>query len=538
MSVSLLLEGVIIPLETSNWGVFGDALRGLFVGGENETIPFIPDALFYVVFGILIGIVVGALPGLGPPLGMAIMLPLTAPMQPANGIILLIGVYSGAMYGGSIAAVLINAPGVSSSAATTFDGYPMSKQGRAATALSISATASAIAGFVTVIVLLLFSPILIQLVLRVGTPEYFLVAVLGLAMIVIVTKGSMAKGLLAGVAGLLITTIGTAQMTAERRYIIGPQSLQFELSDGISFVAVLIGLFAIAEMMKLAGQKGSISQSDIKMDGGILEGIKLTIARPVLMFKSGFIGMLVGAVPGAGATVSNFIAYSEALRSSKSPETFGEGNEEGVIASEASNNGTVAGSIVPAIAFGIPGSSSTAILIGGLLMHGINPGRGMFEASGELQTTYIMLLALLVGNIIILIFGLTMVTKLGLLTKIDTDYIIPFVIVLSFLGTWVLDFRIIDVLSLVLFGIIGFYMVKYNYSIIAFVLGVVLGDIAEDNFWRSLLLGSSDFPIVGSYSIFIDPGQRLLAPFLTLTIFLILFGPFVKRWVDNKRSAT
>ena len=485
------------------------------------------DTLFWVITGVLVGIVVGALPGLGPPLGMAIILPLTLPLAPANAIILLIGVYSGSMYGGSIAAILINTPGVSSSAATMFDGYPMSKQGRAATALSVSATASAFAGLFTITALLLFSPVLIEVVLAVGTPERFLVAVLGLAMITVVTRGSVAKGLLAGAAGLLVTVVGSAPMTLDRRYA---DSLL--LFDGIDFVAVLIGLFAIAEMMKLAGQEGGIAKDDVAIGGSVLEGVKTTLAHPFVVIKSGLIGLFVGAIPGAGATVSNFVAYSEAVRSSVTPESFGSGNVIGVIASESSNNGTVAGSLVPAISFGIPGSSSTAVLIGGLLMHGLRPGPSMFQADGELLLTYTMLLALLVGNVIILAFGLLAVTRLGYLTKIDTDYIIPMVVVLSFLGTYALRVNPIDILTIIFFGVVGFYMVRYNYSVIAFVLGVVLGDIAEGNLYRSLQLSD------GSWMIFIDPFTygRWLSPVLVAMICLILFGPFIKGWVDARRS--
>ncbi|MEM4782019.1 MAG: tripartite tricarboxylate transporter permease [Halalkalicoccus sp.] len=485
------------------------------------------ETLFWIVAGILVGILVGALPGLGPPLGMAIILPLTLPLTPENAIILLIGVYSGSMYGGSIAAVLINTPGVSSSAATMFDGYPMSKQGKAATALSISATASAVAGFFTITALILFSPVLIEMVLRVGTPERFLVAILGLAMITVVTRGSVAKGLLAGAAGLLVTTVGAAPMTLDRRYA---ESLL--LYDGIDFVAVLIGLFAIAEMMKLAGQEGGIAEGAVEIGGNVKEGAIETLRHPVMLVKSGLIGMGVGAIPGAGATVSNFVAYSEAVRSSKDPESFGSGNPLGVMASEASNNGTVAGSLVPAISFGIPGSSSTAVLIGGLLMHGLRPGPSMFEADGELMLTYTMLLALLVGNVIILAFGLTMVTRLGYLTKIDTNYIIPMVVVLSFLGTYALRVNPIDIVTIIVFGVIGFYMVRYNYSVIAFVLGVVLGDIAEENLYRSLELSGGD------WAIFVNPFEygRWLSPILVLAICAILFGPFLKSWLDERRS--
>ncbi len=487
------------------------------------------ETMIWVVAGVIIGIIVGGLPGLGPPLGMAIILPLTLPLNPADAIILLIGVYSGSMYGGSIAAILINTPGVSSSAATMFDGYPMSQQGRAGTALSISATASAFAGLFTITALLLFSPLLIEMVLAVGTPERFLVALLGLAMITVITRGSFAKGLLAGAAGLLVTTVGSAQPIAlDRRY-----SEHLLLHDGIDFVAVLIGLFAIAEMMKLAGQEGGIAEGDVEINReGIMEGIRTTITRPVTVFKSGMIGMIVGAIPGAGATVSNFVAYSEAVRSSDEPDTFGSGNEIGVVASEASNNGTVAGSLVPAISFGIPGSSSTAVLIGGLLMHGLRPGASMFQADGELQLTYTILLALLVGNVIILGFGLAAVTRLGYLTKIDTDYIIPMVVVLSFLGTYALRINPVDIVTIIVFGVIGFYMVRYNYSVIAFVLGVVLGDIAEDNLYTSLQLSD------GSYMIFINPFEygRWISPILSLMIFALLFGPFIKRAVEGIRS--
>ncbi len=499
---------------------------GTFFGAVDALLTF--DTMIWLLAGVIVGIIVGGLPGLGPPLGMAIILPLTLPLAPADAIILLVGVYSGSMYGGSIAAVLINTPGVSSSAATMFDGYPMSRQGRAATALAISATASAFAGLFTITALILFSPVLIQVVLAVGTPERFLVAILGLAMITVVTRGSVAKGILAGVTGLLVTTVGVAPMSLDRRY-----AETLYLYDGIDFVAVLIGLFAIAEMMKLAGQEGGIAEGDVVIDrAGITEGVVSTLKHPVTVFKSGMIGMIVGAIPGAGATVSNFVAYSEAVRSSDDPDSFGSGNEVGVIASEASNNGTVAGSLVPAISFGIPGSSSTAVLIGGLLMHGLRPGPSMFQADGELLLTYTMLLALLVGNVVILIAGLSMVTQLGYLTKIDTDYIIPMVIVLSFLGTYALRINPVDIVTIIVFGIIGFYMVRYNYSVIAFVLGVVLGDIAEENLYTAMQLSQ------GSYMIFVDPFTygRWLSPFLVLIIVLLLVGPFVNQWLEDFRS--
>ena len=490
-----------------------------FIEGVNLILSY--PTILWVVAGIIIGIFVGSLPGLGASLGMAILLPLTLPMNALDALVLLIGIYSGAMYGGSIAAILLNAPGTSAAAATTFDGYPMSRQGQAVTALSISATASAFAGLFTITTLILISPILIGLVLAFGSPEYFMIAVLGLAMITVVARGSMVKGLLAGAFGLSLTTIGVAPMAVDPRYTFG----YLPLYDGLSFVAVLIGLFAIGEMIKLAGEEGGIAKGEMEFTGSIVPGIKTVFQHPITFLKSAYIGMGIGSIPGAGSTVSNFVAYTEAARSASDTGTFGAGNPVGVVASEASNNGTVGGSVIPALAFGIPGSAATAVLIGGLLMHGLQPGPELFDPAGQLSLTYGFFFALLVGNLVILIFGLAMVTRLGYLTKINTDYIIPMIIILSFLGAFSLRTNWVDVGTIIILGMIGFYMKKYNYSIIAFVLGVVLGPIAEENLFRSLQISD------GTFLIFVTQPISLILFIMTL---FILFGPFIKSWYEQQ----
>jgi len=483
---------------------------------------------FWLLAGMLIGIIVGSLPGLGASLGMAILLPLTLALDGISAIILLISIYSGAMYGGSISAILVNAPGTSAAAATTFDGYPMSRQGQAVTALSLSATSSALAGFLTVAVLIIASPVLITVVRWFGSPEYFLIAILGLAMITIVAQGAMVKGLIAGFFGLSLTTIGSAPMTADVRYTFG----QFALFDGVSFVAALIGLFAIAEMLKLAGERGGISRGEVRMGGDVLPAVKSVLNHPVTLLKSAFIGMGIGAIPGAGSTVSNFVAYTEAVRSADDSSTFGKGNEVGVIASEASNNGTIGGSVVPAIAFGIPGSAATAVLIGGLIMHGLVPGPELFDADANLVVTYSVFIALLLGNIVILLVGLGLVTRAGYLTRIDTKYIIPMIIALAFLGAFALrSGNWFDVVTIVALGIMGYYMKRYNYSIIAFVLGVVLGSIAEENLYRSVVLSRRvDFPIDLPISIFF---VRPLSLLLLVGIVAIILGPIIRPYLDR-----
>ncbi|MCL9817363.1 tripartite tricarboxylate transporter permease [Natronocalculus amylovorans] len=480
----------------------------------------------WIIVGILLGIVIGALPGLGPSLGMAIMLPLTLPLEPVNAIILLVSVYSGAMYGGAIAAILINAPGTAAAAATTFDGYPMSRSGDAMKALSISATASSIAGFFTVITLILLSPVLVEIVLAFGSPERFLIALLGLAMITVIARGSMVKGITAGMFGLLITSVGTAPMAITPRYTFQDQ-FGFVLVEGIAFVAVLIGLFAIAEMFKLAGEKGGISQSDTVLSGSVIPGIRTVFSYPGTVLKSGYIGMAIGSIPGAGSTVSTFVAYGEAVRSAKDPETYGKGNEVGLIAAESSNNGTIGGSLIPTLSFGIPGSAATAVLLGGLVMHGLRPGPTLFGE--ELVTTYSLFIALLIGNVLILTVGLLLVTRASAITRVDTDYIIPIIIVLALVGAFALrgtGQNWLDVSTVVLLGIIGYYMKKFDYSIIAFVLGVVLGPIAEQNLDRSLQLSD------GSWLVFFNP-DRPLTIILSILIVIMVLGPSIKPYVTN-----
>ncbi|UWG46338.1 Tripartite tricarboxylate transporter (TTT) class transporter [Halanaeroarchaeum sp. HSR-CO] len=492
--------------------VLAESLQFIFTG----------QTPLWIIAGLLLGILFGALPGIGATLGMAIILPLTIPLDGTDAIILLISIYSGAMYGGSISAILINVPGTAGAAATTFDGYPMSKKGQAITALTTSATSSALGGLLTIFVLILISPLMIELVLLFGSPHYFLLAILGLAMISVITKGSVVKGLVAGAFGLMLMTVGIAPTVPVQRFTFGSTMLY----SGLSYIAILIALFAIAEMIRLASEE-KISKESVELQGSRLSGVKNTIYHPLLVAKSAIIGMLVGAVPGSGASVSNFLSYGEAVRSSKHPEDFGTGIGEGVIASESANNGTVGGSLVPTFAFGIPGSGSTAVLLGGLIMHGLRPGPDLFTT--QLNVTYSVLLALLVGNFIIVLVGLTLVPRAGYLTRIDTHLIIPSIIVLSFLGSLALRNNWVDVATIVVLGFVGFYMKKHDYSVIAFVLGAILGPIAESNMYRSLSVSG------GSFGIFVsDP----LSIGLAASILIILLGPVIKSVLSQRNSSS
>ncbi|GAB7090281.1 tripartite tricarboxylate transporter permease [Halorubrum luteum] len=476
---------------------------------------------FWLVLGLIIGTILGAAPGIGPTLGMAIVLPLTLPLNSADAIIFLTTIYGGGMYGGAIAAILLNVPGTASAAASTFDGYPMAKQGSAITALALSATASSLGGILVFVLLILLSPLLIEVVLIIGTVEYFLIALLGLAMITVVSRGSMVKGLTAGFFGLALTTIGMAPAAPTHRFTFGVPGLY----DGLDFVAALIGIFAIGEMIALAGQSGGIASGTSKLKGSRTKGIREVISRPILLVKSASIGGFIGSVPGAGASVSNFISYTEAMRSSENADSFGSGNPEGLVASEAANNGTVGGSLIPTMSFGIPGSASTAVLLGGLIMHGLQPGPDLF--ADNLQITYAVYIALIIAGLLILVGGIVFIVYLGYITKIDTAIIIPLVIGLAMMGGFTLNYNWIDVFAIGILGFIGYFMKVHNYSIIAFILGIVLGPIAEENLARALRISD------GSPMIFVSEPLPL---FLVVIIFLIVGGPYIRialNKVDN-----
>lgn len=488
---------------------------------EAFTTLFSWPTLGFMILGVILGILVGATPGIGSALGIALLLPLTISLGGIDALLLLVGIYSGSSYAGSVAAILINTPGSASAAAATFDGYPMARKGKAKDALSAAATASALGGFFGIIVLILISPYILEIVLLFGSPQYFLLALLGLVLISVVAQGAVLKGIIAGSFGLLLTTIGFSPMGSTQRYTFG----SIHLLDGLSFVAALLGLFALAEMFKLAVEGGSISKSDVGLSGSALDGAKETVKRPIIVLKSSIIGILIGAIPGAGATISTFIAYIETVRSSDEPETFGRGNIDGVVAVDSASNATISGSLIPTISFGIPGSAATAVLLGALIMHGLDPGPDLFGAN--IDITYTLLLGIFFGNFVILIGGIFFISRISYVTQIDSNIIIPVVIVLAATGSFMLRNNWVDPITLLLVGFLGYYMKKYNYSIIAFVLGIVLGEIAEANLIRSMHL--SEYSPV----IFVESP---LSIFLLLCTVFVLFGPMVKEAIQARRG--
>lgn len=481
--------------------------------------------VFFLFAGLVVGMALGALPGIGAAIGIVILLPLSVALQPIDALVLFVSMYSGGMYGSSISAILMNIPGTVASAATLFDGYPMTRQGRAVTALTISAISSGVGGLVTVIALVVAIPFFIPIVLLFGSPEYALVAFFGIALISVVARGSISEGIVMGAFGLMLSTIGAAAVSPELRFTMGT----INLYDGLSYVSALIGLFAIAEMFKLATESQPTLDDAELVSGSRLDGIRAVLRRPITLIKSATIGAAIGAIPGAGASVSNFVSYAEALRSADDPESFGDGDERGVIAAEAANNGTVGGSLVPTLSFGIPGSGTTAILLGAFLIHGLQPGPELFTS--QLQLTYSLYVALLIGNILIIVLGTLFVTNLYHITKVDADYIVPVVVVLGTLGAFALRNNWVDVVTVYLLGVAGYYLLKHEFPIIPFVLGLVLGPIAEANLFRSLNISG------GSAEIFIEtPLRVVLVVGTVLTVLSPVIGPLVTRAGHRLRS--
>ena len=442
----------------------------------------------FLVIGVTGGIVIGALPGLTATMGVAVLLPFTFGMEATRALVMLCGIYIGAIYGGSISAILLKTPGTPAAAATVLDGYELARKGEAAKALSVSAIASFVGGLVSTVMLITISPVLASFALRFGAPEYFALAVFGLSIIASISGKSPVKGLLAGMFGLLISTVGLDPVTSYPRFTFG----QINLYNGFAIIPVLIGLFALAEafvqMEKIFEKAQAI---DTRFKHGMVS-LKETISLLPLMIKSALIGTFIGAIPGAGADIAAFVTYNEARRSSKRGNEFGTGCIEGVAAPEAGNNGVTGGAMVPLLTLGVPGDAVTAILLGALIIQGLQPGPLLFTKNADI--VYGLFSSLLVGNVLMLLFGLLGVRLFCRVVELPKRIIIPVIVTLSIVGAYSMNNSIFDVWVCIGFGIIGYIMQKVDMPSSPIILAVILGPMAESNLRRAVLMYQ------GSYS--------------------------------------
>ena len=449
---------------------------------------FVWPTIAFVVIGTLIGMVFGALPGLGGTVALALLIPITFGMESSWAMVLFGSTLGGVAFGGSISAILINVPGTGPNAATLLDGYPMARQGRAGEALGVSATASALGAVFGLVILVALLPVAREIILAFSSPEFFWLAILGLTIIAVTTHGRLLKGLLAGALGLMFSFIGYNNVTGVYRYGFGTEYLW----DGIELVPALIGLFAIAEVINLTTRGGTIAEGEvIENRGGVLKGVRYVLTHPSLFVRSSAIGTLIGIIPGAGGTVANFLSYMQAVQTSDDPDSFGTGNPAGVLASEAANDSKDGGALLPAVVFGIPGSAAIAVLLGGLILHGLNPGRELLNEN--LPLLFTLIFALLFANILTSAIGLASANQVAKLTRVPVQLLTPGILVVSLVGAFALRNNMGDVVIAVLFGVLGYAMIAFGYSRVAVVIALILGPIAEKAFLQSQMISDTGY---------------------------------------------
>ena len=454
-----------------------------------------PIIILLIFGGTAAGLFVGAMPGLTATMALAVLLPFTFTLPPLQGLVALGAVYMSAIYGGSFAAILVNTPGTPSSIATAFEGYPMTKQGRGLEAISVSTIASAIGGIAGTLFLLFLAPPLAKLSLRFGPAEYFWVAMLGVTLISTLSEGSSLKGLLGGCFGMLVGTVGVAPIGGETRFTFGLPVLQ----GGVEMIVALIGLFVLPEIFSMASLgRTAIGSADVSAGQGFSfwSVTKRVLSMPGNLIRSCVIGEIIAIIPGAGGNIANLVAYNEAKRASKNPERFGTGVVEGLVASESSNNVTVAGSMVPLLTLGIPGAPPDAVVLGVLLLHGLRPGIELFTTSGVLTYGFIISMGLAaLAMIPVGLLGGRLIYKV--IFKTPFYFLAPTIGLATILGTFALRNSISDVFIMLILGTVGYLFKQIGIGAPPIVLGLILGSIAEVGYVQTMLSGAAyRFPVL------------------------------------------
>ncbi len=483
-----------------------------------------PSTLLYLSLGVGIGLLFGVIPGLGGATAIALLLPLTFGMQPEQAITLMGGILGSSAIGGSVTAILLNAPGTAPNAATCFDGYPLTRQGRAGLAIGAAATASSIGGIIGLVILTAVLPIAKGIVLAFGPPAFFMLAVLGLTSLT-VASGNLVRGLIAACVGLFVGFVGFDDMGGRQRYTWGSDFLW----DGIGLVPTLIGLFAIAEMLKLLVEGGSISkvkkESLVKVEG-TLDGVKAVFRNMKTVVSGSAIGSIVGMVPGVGGTVASFLSYTFASQINTKDNQFGKGDIRGVIAPESANNAKDGGSLIPTLAFGIPGSAEMALFLGVLVLHGMNPGP-LLLIERE-WSIFVLILAVLGATILSSLVVLMAARYLVTITFINSAIIIPSVLCISLVGAYALNTQMGDVIIAAVFGVVGYLMIRLDFPRITLVIALVLGGMMERQFLQSMLMFRNDW--TGFF-------QNTTSLILFILVVLALSTPIIKRLVKVIKNA-
>ncbi len=474
-----------------------------------------PLNLLWCFIGVFLGTVIGILPGLGPAATIAMLLPLTFKMDPTGAVIMLAGIYYGSKYGGSTTSILLNVPGESASVVTCFDGYQMAKQGRGGPALGIAAIASFIAGTVGVLGLMLVAPPLAKFALSFSSPEYFSLMCLGLAMVVLLAGESMTKALLAMLVGLWIAGMGTDLFTSTSRFTFG----NAELLDGIDFVVVAIGVFALGEVLgNLEIRQGPQTLPVPKGLRNLMPTWQDLKACRFAFLNGSVIGFLIGVLPGAGSTIASFISYGIEKAVSKHPEKFGTGVPEGVAAPEGANNSETGGAMVPLLTLGIPGSGTTAILLAAFILWGLRPGPLMIQDNPTLF--WGLVASMYIGNVMLLVLNLPLIPLFAQILRLPAYVLYPAIFGISIVGVYSVSSSLFDAWMLAVFGLLGYGMRRLDYPAAPLILGFVLGDGMERALRQSLMMSQGDPAILVS--------RPISAVMLALAV-LILVAPLFRR---------
>ena len=471
--------------------------------GQGFATALEPANLLFLVIGVVVGQIIGALPGIGPSAGMALLLPLTFGMTPVTAIVMLAGIMYGGMYGGTLTSVLVNVPGESSSVMTAVDGYQIARRGRAGAALSIAAIGSFLAGMSAVAALVFITPPLSEFALKFSAPEYFLLAALGITASASLGSGSAIKALMAAVLGLMVALVGVDP-------IVGLPRLTFGLSDlveGIDFLPVAIGIFGIAEVLSSLEKLQEMQPIRTRLRDMWLTSAEWAESRMAIL-RGGLVGFFVGILPGAGPTIAAMMAYVTERRFSRRPERFGHGALDAVAAAESANNSAAHGALVPMLSLGIPGSASTAVLLAALILQGIQPGPNLMTQQSTL--VWGLIASMFIGNVILLVINLPLAPAFASILRIPYVYLAPGILMISLVGAYASTNSFYTVVVSLVFGIIGWLMIKMDFPRAPLVLAVVLAPLLETSLRQSLLLS------YGSPMIFVE--RPLSAMFLLLVV--------------------
>lgn len=478
------------------------------------------ELILLIISATVAGVVIGVLPGLNATTGAALLLPFTIGMQPIPAIAILTTVYCAATFAGAITAILINTPGTSASATTCLDGYPLAMRGEAGRALGMAAVASTLGGVFSVLCLMAAAPLLARAAYHFTPPEYFALTVFGLSMLATIGGGSALKNIISGAFGILLATVGIDLLTSVERFTFGWS----ELSEGIGFVPVMIGVFGISELLIQAGRL-HIVRERVKMKAIKLPSVDDYKKTWKTILRSSGIGSFIGILPAEGATVASMIGYNEAKRWSKTPQEFGHGAIEGVAGSEAANNSATGGALVPTLALGIPGSPTAAVILAGLTVHGVRPGPTMFTTQADFA--FAIFWSMLFVNLLFFFIGLYGAKLFARVTFIPTQILWPMVFMLSVVGAFALEQSMLDVWIALAFGVIGFFMRRHGFSVVPMAIGLILGGMLETRLGQSMVMFDEKWWLLFS--------KPLALLFFALTA-LALFARPLAQWVQIRRA--